>query len=110
MLKLKKINIKTFIISFCFIGILTYVSFIAAWAKEDGTCMTVFCNFFAMVFEVLRFPTHHYFWNSIIEKPNLFIPGLLLNSLLFSFLLERIFSLVFSRKRLMNAKENEINS
>ncbi|MGB5819851.1 MAG: hypothetical protein WBG90_10235, partial [Saonia sp.] len=64
---LKRINKGYFLIFSTLIGILTFFSFIAAFAKDEGTIGDNFIwNLFADLFVIFRFPTHNIFWDWMV--------------------------------------------
>ncbi|WP_324228515.1 hypothetical protein [Lacibacter sp.] len=76
-------------ISFFAIGLLTIVSFFGAWAYDEGTINS---SILASLFKVFRFPTHALFWDFFNRTAATFYSGLLLNTVFYAFLAERLFS------------------
>jgi hypothetical protein len=74
-------------------------SFIAAGAEDEGTGGNgLFSQFLIACFSVLRFPTHTLLWNIFSSSVILWVGGIAINILFYSFLLERTIS-VFRKKR-----------
>lgn len=74
-------------------GLLTAFSFIAASALHDGTLgNSAIGHFFAKLFYAFRFPMHTLLW-SMVSRGGfiLYGGGLLINILLYSFIIERLF-------------------
>ena len=89
------VNIAVVISSFIVIGLLTVVSFLGAWAYDEGTMSN---SILASLFKIFRFPTHTFFAEFFNHSAANFYLGLLLNTVFFSFLTERLFSLVKDKK------------
>ena len=92
------INRKVFIINLILIGILMIISFIAAWAADEGTLGDgLIGNLFANLFYVLRFPTHNLLWPLMTSGNGilfiLFFPGLIVNLIFYSILIERLLTI-----------------
>jgi len=66
------------------------ISYLTAFAADDGNVSGGIWLLFSKLFYVLRFPTHTLFWHFFSANHTLFLAGLLINCLLFSFLIERI--------------------
>ena len=91
-----KFNKKVFFITTIIIGILTFLSFWAAFFEDEGTLPeNLFCIILAQLFYIFRFPTHTLFWSIIINAGvTVYFIGLFINSLLYGFLTERIISCI----------------
>jgi hypothetical protein len=74
------------------IFILIIPSFFAAWGADEGTLgNNPIWIFFSELFSILRFPTHTLFWWIIgIGGPFTFFGGLILNSMFYGLLIERL--------------------
>jgi hypothetical protein len=93
-LKDRKFKIEIFIISFVVISILTAVSFLAAWARDEGQIDDnngLVANLLADSFYFFRLPTHGLFWDTIVKNSSkLFLPTLSINVIFWAFLTERL--------------------
>lgn len=93
-LKNRKFKIEIFIISFIVISILTTVSFLAAWARDEGQINDnsgLFGNLLADSFYFFRLPTHGLFWDVIVKNSSkLFLPTLAVNVIFWTILTERL--------------------
>lgn len=69
--------------------LLTFFSFIGAWAEEEGNANTILEKVLSGSFNIFRFPTHTLFWE-IFQSGDVFIYGLMINGLLYSFICERL--------------------
>jgi len=101
-MKLKHFNWAIFLISVLVIGLLVFPSFFAAFAEDEGTLNSDYkiWNFFARLFNVLRFPTHTLLWSMISEGgPLAYLGGLFVNCLFYGLAIERIASLLPKQKR-----------
>ncbi len=93
----KSVNKGYFLIFTTLVGILTFFSFIAAWAKDEGTIGdSVIWNLFADLFNVFRFPMHNLFWDWM--NGCLFFIGLILNAMFYGLIIERILHLVINQR------------
>lgn len=93
----KRVNKGYFLIFTSIVGILTFLSFIAAYAKDEGTIGENFIwNLFADLFNVFRFPTHNLLWDWM--NPAFYIIGLVLNSMFYGLILERILNLIIKKR------------
>lgn len=80
-------KIKTFIISTCVVGLLIFISFLAAFAEDEGTLGTnIILNGLANLFYLMLFP-----WTKLSA-------GILINILFYGLLTERIISTVNAKK------------
>jgi hypothetical protein len=78
---------------------ITYFSFSAAFAlDEDALSKNALKNFFANVYNIMRFPTHSLF-GYFTKTPLRFALGLIINCLLYSLLLERTIYFIFYREK-----------
>ena len=101
----KKFNWLIFLVcSFIFIFLL-FPSFVAAWSEDEGTLGTnIIAKVLPRVYDILRFPTHTLFWNSIIGSNDaIYYLGLVLNCFFYGFITER---LIFILKNLRHKKWN----
>jgi hypothetical protein len=93
-------NVKTFVIAAILIFILTFLSFIAAGAVDEGTdgagLIGVITYLFSILFYIFRFPTHSLFFEYMTGS--IFYIGLLINCLFWALIIERIFRLIKSKK------------
>jgi len=93
---MKRFNFGIFAISIKVFFFLTCSSFVAAFARDEGTLQKdnkIIWNLLADSFDIFRQPTHRLFWDLIIENGGLYIPGLLINILFWSLLVERMTAL-----------------
>jgi hypothetical protein len=84
-------NIATFTTSVLVIGLLTVVSFFGAWAYEEGTLSS---SILANLYKLLRFPMHTVFWDFFNQTAIGFYSGLILNTIFYAFLSERLLSFI----------------
>src|SRR5438093_8303329 len=89
------INITALTISFFGVGLLTIVSFFGAWAYDEGTMSS---SILASLFKVFRFLTHTLFCDFFNQTAATFYSGLLLNTVFYAFLTERILSFIKRQK------------
>lgn len=102
---MKRFNSRLFIVLSILMVALTFFSFMSAFARDEGTLgHSRLRGLFADLFNVLRFPTHALL-PGITKDPLYFSLGLLINCLLYSFIVERIFSLVFMGRAAREARE-----
>jgi hypothetical protein len=93
---MKHFNAKFFIICSILIAGVAYVSFISAYARDEGKIGDgIIRNFMA---DVMRFPTHVLFKRQTIQ-PLFFSLGLIINCLLYGLLMERILYLFTKPKK-----------
>ncbi len=97
-----KMNSLIFGIVFIIISVWTLMSFIFAWAQDEGTLGGgSFDVFMADSFNVLRFPWHNILFLLIDIIPFLgilYFPLLLVNVLFYTVLLERLITVLILRK------------
>jgi hypothetical protein len=79
-----RINYLTLLIALIVVTLLTGISFIMAFAADEGTGIDLH------LFEVFRFPTHTLFWDYFSSTSNLYGLGLGINVFLYAILVERI--------------------
>ena len=81
--------------------VLIIPSFLAAWAEDEGTIgNNSVWLFFADLFYVLRFPTHTLMWYFIgLGGPITYFGGLLVNSIFYGLLIERLIFLARKWRR-----------
>ena len=92
---LKKINIPTILGFSLLFSVLTVVTFMFAWGKDEGTLGNNFAkNIIADSFSIFRFPTHILFWDLFSSTPFLFFFGLVLNCLFYGLITERLIFLL----------------
>ena len=86
-----KFNFKTFLIATVICGALTFVTLIAAAARDEGTggngIITITLE---KLFYIFRFPTHTLFFQFM--NGSMFFVGLFLNCLFYGLVIERFFS------------------
>ena len=97
-MKKNSFKAKTFILATIVIILLTFATFICAFVEDEGTGNTV-TAIFSKVFMALRFPTHTLFWTTF-NHGTLFYWGLLLNSVFYGVITERLISLLRQRRQL----------
>lgn len=87
-----------FILSCFIVGILTFSSFILAWAYDEGTIYEPVGIVGHYLFLVLRLPTHNLIWQrpALIEK--LFFPGLLVNIVIYSLAITFAVSKIYNKR------------
>ena len=90
---MKKFKPVVFVLSFFTVGALTLMSTLAAFGEDEGQKLNGFWLFFFKLYQVLRFPTHTLFFNFFVNGWFLFLFGLFINSVIYAFLTERLFSL-----------------
>jgi hypothetical protein len=89
----KKFGIKVFVISALTIFLLTALSFLSAWGRDEGTLSeddNRIWNLLADSYDFFRQPFHGLFWDFIIKHGWLFLPGLIFNILFWSLIVERL--------------------
>ncbi|MDX2359350.1 MAG: hypothetical protein QNK23_00995 [Crocinitomicaceae bacterium] len=91
-------------VAFLIFGSLTVISFLYAFALDEGTLGDNPTDIFiANSFNIWRFPSHTLLWPIIdilpFLAPLIFIFGLLFNMAFYSFIVERIFTRVFKRRK-----------
>jgi hypothetical protein len=89
------INIAALTISFFAVGLLTVISFFGAWAYDEGTMSS---SILSNLFKIFRFPTHTLLWDFFNQTATTFYLGLLLNTIFYAFLTERLFSFLKRQK------------
>ena len=83
----RRLNYKILLVSFIIVSLLTWISYMAAMFGNGG------------LFMIFRFPTHSLFWNLVSGSSHLFRLGLAINVVLYTFVLERIFTFLFSLRK-----------
>jgi len=98
---MKPINKTIFTIATIIFILLLVPSFLAAWGKDDGTLPeSSYWNYFARLFDVLRFPTHTLMWPVFSNLGAfVFFGGLLLNCCFYGLITERLFSLFKAQQK-----------
>jgi hypothetical protein len=92
---IRRINIPLLLGASVLVGILTVVSFVFAWAKDEGTMGSgFFKNMLADSFSIFRFPTHVLFWGFFSSSAQSFFVGLTMNCLFWGLIIERSFWLI----------------
>jgi hypothetical protein len=106
-----KFNFKIFRISAGLLSFLTLISVYGAAAVDEGS-QGKMVNILNSLFLVLRFPTHPLFWDFIIHGKLNFFGGLIINVILYSFAIERLFYLYRKIKTNGDTKaaQNDTNS
>ena len=95
----KNINFKIFIPLVILLLILTILSFLCAWAEDEGTLGDSFIGLLgAKAFNAFRFPTHTMFWAIVQNSFLLYVIGLLINPILYALLIERVRYLIKIKK------------
>ena len=92
-MKMKNFNTTIFLITTIMFGLLFIPSFLAAFVEDEGTLRPgdTFWNFFARLFQVIRFPTHTLLWPIITAGgPLTFFGGLFINCMFYGLVVERI--------------------
>jgi hypothetical protein len=82
-------------------GFLFIPSFLAAFGEDEGTLRAgdTFWNFFARLFQVIRFPTHTLLWPIITAGgPLTFFGGLFINCMFYGLVVDRI-TLLFRKEK-----------
>ena len=90
---MKNLNLPLLSITTLTLGVLIIPSYIGAFAADEGTLSPddTMMNFFAQLFNILRFPTHTLLWPVVIAGgPVTFFGGLILNCMFYGLLIERI--------------------
>lgn len=94
MLLSKNFNFAIFFIATFLIGLLTIITFLFAAAADEGTGgVSTISLIMAKLFYILRFPTHTILWETFSNGSG-FFSGLLINCLLYGFLIERIVAFI----------------
>ncbi len=89
----KKFSVRIFFTALIIIMVLQLLSFLGAAGEDEmGRSRNFFWRFMSDSFVVFRFPTHTLLWNFFSRSGILFLFGLLLNCLIYSFLIERLFT------------------
>lgn len=89
----KDFSKRTFLIILILISVLTFLSLLSAISRDEGTSGdNLLSKSLAYLFIVLRFPTHNLFWN-YTNGWTLFLLGLVINCLIYSLLIERLFAI-----------------
>jgi hypothetical protein len=91
---MKSINKRILFIATIFFGLLLSLSFIAAWAEDEGTLGTnIIYTTFAKLFNIFRFPTHTLLLTNISRSgETIYFLGLFVNCVFYGFITERIIS------------------
>ncbi|NBV91249.1 MAG: hypothetical protein EBR91_03670 [Flavobacteriia bacterium] len=100
-MKMKNFNTTIFLITTIMFGLLFIPSFLAAFGEDEGTLRPgdTFWNFFARLFQVIRFPTHTLLWSIITAGgPLTFFGGLFINCMFYGLVVERI-TLLFRKEK-----------
>jgi hypothetical protein len=100
MIFFQNINLKIIKVLILLLTIYFIPCFLAAGAEDEGTLGTSFLSqFFFISFQVIRFPTHTIFWDLFSKTLGVYVLGLFINMLIYSFLIERV---LFFIKRFSN--------
>jgi len=96
---MKKSNFrtKTFLVSTIVFSLLTFATLMCAGAEDEGTG-NIISAVFSKLFYLFRFPTHTLFWTTFNHGPS-FIWGLLINSVFYGLIAERVISIMRQRKQ-----------
>ncbi|MEX6687096.1 hypothetical protein QTN47_06300 [Danxiaibacter flavus] len=91
-MKIARFNFKVFFAATIICCILTFVTLLAAAARDEGTGGNgLIVVTLEKLYYIFRFPTHTlFFW---LMDGSMFLIGLLINCLFYGFIIERIFSL-----------------
>ena len=96
-MKITQFNFKTFLLTTIVCGILTFVTLIAAAARDEGTggngLLTITLE---KLFYIFRFPTHTLFFQFM--NGSMFFIGLIINCLFYGLVTERISSFYKSKE------------
>ncbi|WP_460554843.1 hypothetical protein [Ferruginibacter profundus] len=96
---MKKFNAITFLIAVGITGILVVISFLAAFAEDEGTSGgSIITVVFAKLIYMLRFPAHTFFGKTFSGSGNVFVLGLFINCLFYGLIIERIGSFLRTGK------------
>ena len=99
-IRIATVNVGLLAVFAFLLGLLTFISFLCAFAVDEGTAGHNFVVFLAAkLFLVLRFPIHILFWGVIQNTSPLFLGGLFINVLFNAFLLERLIYLIKKKNR-----------
>ena len=91
---MRRINFKIFFGLTLALSIITYFSFNAAFARDEGKLgSSGFRIYLADLYNIVRFPTHVLF-PSMVRLPLPFALGLIINCVVYGLVLERIISYV----------------
>ena len=108
-MKMENFNVSVFLATIILFGLLLIPSLMFAFVLDEGTLNPedTFGNFFANLFNILRFPTHTLFFSIIdLGGPLTFLGGLFVNSLFFGLAFERIISCFVKKKHNIKTNEN----
>ena len=95
-MKIPKFNFKTFLITTIICGILTFVTLVAATARDEGTTGDgIIVKALEKLFYIFRFPIHTFFFQFM--NGSMFFIGLFLNCLFYGLVAERLYS--FNKKK-----------
>ena len=95
-------NKTVFVISTVVVALLVIPGFLAAFGEDEGMLKPddTLWNFFTLLFNVLRFPTHTLLWPIIAAGgPLTFFGGLFINCVFYGLVVERIISFFRGEKR-----------
>ena len=103
---MKKFSLRIFLISTVLVGVLVFGSFLAAFSEVGGTQKSsIFLSFFAKTIHVFGFPVITAFSRMDIELGYpLFFAALIINSLLYGLLTERIISLIRKKSKVAHVR------
>lgn len=91
-MKISKFNFITFFISIIICAGLTFVTLIAAAARDEGTGGDgILVRVLEKLYYIFRFPTHTIFFQFM--DGSMFFVGLIVNCLFYGFVIERAFAL-----------------
>jgi hypothetical protein len=92
-----KFNIVVFILSLMVVTFLTAISFLAAWARDEGQIdpnSEFIKNFVADTYYIFVFPTFYLFWEAISNNSSeLYLPALSINVIFWTIITERLVTL-----------------
>ena len=98
-------SIVIFIISMLIISFMTFLSFITAFAHDEGTINETIGIIGYYSFYVFRFPSHNIIWLKPELIGKLFMPGLFINIIFYSTALTIIINRIIKKKNKAEGKE-----
>ena len=90
----KRFNIWMYVGVVLLLGLLTFCSYVACAALEEGASSTILIEVLALCFYICRFPTHTLFFE-YLSGGGMFIETLVFNCFFNGFLVERLISIRF---------------
>jgi len=89
----QRVNFKTLLIAIIAVSVLTGISFLMAFAADEGTGIDFH------LFEIFRFPTHTLFWDYFSSSSSLYRAGLWINIAFYSIIIERLITYVNYKRK-----------